>query len=69
MPEIVEEILQEAKEWGLEYEVKVFAESHMSQDPSLSIEQAYIHAYLVLLLQYCNTDFGICVSTVSGWIN
>ena len=45
MPEIVEEILQEAKEWGLEYEVKVFAESHMSQDPSLSIEQAYIHAY------------------------
>ena len=45
MPEIVEEILQEAKEWGLEWEVKVFAESYIDQDPSLSIEQAYTNAY------------------------
>jgi hypothetical protein len=45
MPETVQEILEEAKEWGLEWEVKVFAESHMVQDPGLSIEQAYIHAY------------------------
>lgn len=45
MPEVVEEILQEAKHWGLEWEVKVFAESALSQDPSLSIEEAYTQAY------------------------
>ena len=41
----IEEILEEASAYGLRYEVEVFAEEFMMEDPTLSRLEAYVMAY------------------------
>jgi hypothetical protein len=41
----IEEILEEASAYGLRYEVEVFAERLLDEDPTLSRLDAYVMAY------------------------
>ena len=41
----IEEILEEASAYGLRYEVEVFAEGLLDEDPTLSRLDAYVMAY------------------------